>query len=171
MRKIANRNSCRGENGQSGFTLIELMLAMIILAIGILAVIKLQMATGTGNLVSRNQTAAVNLARSKVEELRRVKEFYIDRKGEPTQDTGLLQNDGSDTDLDNWTSPDHQESSTIDEGFSSGGIFSLAWNIADGIPDVNMKTVRVRVSWNQGTEPKYVELETQIARKNLEYFQ
>lgn len=161
-----------GSSGrQGGFTLIELMLAMIILAVGLLGIIKLQMQTSTGNLVSRNQTAAVNLARSKIEELRRIKEYYIPSSGAATWDAGQLQNDGNNNDLGNWSSPDHQETGTLDEGFGPGGVFTLAWNIADGIPEVFMKAVRVRVSWTEGTIPKYIELETHIARKNLDYYQ
>lgn len=169
-----NRPSPRAGGRQSGFTLIELMLAMVILSVGVLGIVKLQMQTSTGNLVSRNQTAAVNLARSKMEELRRVKEYYINTQGGATQypaGNPRLQNDGDNADLGNWSSPDKQETGTFDEGLNEGGRYTIAWNIADNAPEIFMKTVRVRVTWMQGSIPKYVELETQIARKNLEYYQ
>ena len=62
---------------QGGFGLLELMIAMTILAIGILGIMKLQMQASFGNSASRNTSAAVNLARSKLESLKRVGSYSV----------------------------------------------------------------------------------------------
>ena len=62
---------------QGGFGLLELMIALTILAIGILGIMKLQMQSSFGNAASRNTSAAVNLARSKLESLKRVGSYSI----------------------------------------------------------------------------------------------
>ena len=156
---------------EAGFTLIELLIAVSILAIGLLGIVKLQMQSGMGNTSARHITAAVNLTRSKIEEIRRVKEYYVPRGGGATVVGALLSNDGSNTDLGNWTSPDHTATGTLNEAGSYGGIYSLAWNVADNLPEANMKTIRVRVTWMEGSQNKAVVMETQVARKNLDYYQ
>jgi hypothetical protein len=50
-------------------------------------------------------------------------------------------------------------------------MFTRAWNVVDDMPETNMKSVRVRVSWVEGTVTRSVVLDTQIAQKNLDYYQ
>ena len=169
-RPIPNRRRQRAA-GQAGFTLLELLIAISILGVGLLGIVKLQMQSGIGNMSSRNMTAAVNLTRSKFEEMRRIRMYCIPEAGGAEILHADLSNDGNDADLGNWTSPDHQEVAIFDEGGNPGGMFTMAWNVADNTPDVNMKTVRIRVTWQEGGRDKQVQLESQIARKNLEYYQ
>jgi type IV pilus assembly protein PilV len=160
-----------GRRKESGFTLLELLIALGILGVGLLGIVKIQMQSGFGNMTARNRTAAVNLARSKVEEFRRIKEYYIPAAGAGTIIGSELINDGDNNDLGNWASPDHQVTGNLTESGDSGGRFIMVWNIADSTPEINMKTVRIRVAWNEGGIPRTMILETQIARKNLEYYQ
>jgi prepilin-type N-terminal cleavage/methylation domain-containing protein len=57
-RRKLNDNGARG-----GFTLVELMAAMVIFMIGALGLVALQRASIAGSTMSRDQTAATNLAR------------------------------------------------------------------------------------------------------------
>ncbi len=154
--------------GQRGFGLIELMIAMVILAVGILGITKLQMQSSFGNAGSRNTSAAVNLARSKLESLKRVGSYSI-QEGVVVQ----LQDQNSSTALDDWTTPDFTEGpmNEAEDSSSFGKIFTRMWNIADNTPMANFKTIRVRVAWTQNGEPRHLDLETQIGLKDLEYFQ
>ena len=53
-----------------GFSLIESMLALVILSIGILAMARLQIAAIRGNALSQRMTTAVSIAEQKIEELK-----------------------------------------------------------------------------------------------------
>ena len=154
-----------------GFTLIELLIAMMILAIGLLGIVRLQMQSGFGNATARHMSSAVNLARNKIEELKKLREYYIPTAGgAEIVDTDLVDPD-SGNDLGDWTNPDHADGALLAEDGTPGGMFTREWNVVDNMPDANIKTVRVRVSWNEGSTPRSVVLETQIARKNLDYYQ
>lgn len=160
-----------GNDRNSGFTLIETVIAMFILAIGILGIVKLQMTSSLGNVTARNVTAATNLARNKLEEFRLVRSYCITQTGGTVYIKNDLVDDAGGNDLANWTNPDWSDGSTLDENGNPGGIFTRAWNIVDNMPDNNIKTVRVRVSWNVRDTSHFVELEMQVARKNLAFYQ
>jgi prepilin-type N-terminal cleavage/methylation domain-containing protein len=161
---------------QGGFGLLELMIALTILAVGILGVMKLQMQSSFGNSASRNTSAAVNLGRSKIESLKRVGSYAQQNLNNP----GLLNaavvelqdNNSGSTALDDWVTPDRTEGPMNEAQDSStyGRIFTRMWNIADDTPITNFKTIRVRVAWSHNGEPRHVDLETQIGMKDLEYF-
>jgi len=152
---------------QGGFGLLELLFAMTILAIGTLGIMKMQMQAGFGNVSSRQNSAAVNLARSKMEELKRIGAYSVQEGAIPSlvdPDTG--------NDLGNWNPPDFTEgpmNESADPGMG-GKIYTRSWNVVQDFPIPNFKTVRVRVSWTANGQEKHIDLETQIGLKDLEYF-
>jgi len=153
---------------KNGFGLLELLIAMAILAIGMLGIMKLQMQSGLGNASSRHNSAAVNLARSKMEELKRIGAYSV-------QNGAIAGLNDTDTtnDLANWSSPDFTEGPFNESADAGGGgkIFTRSWNVVHNFPVTGFKTIRIRVSWtNQGVE-KHVDLETQIGLKNMVYFE
>jgi prepilin-type N-terminal cleavage/methylation domain-containing protein len=157
---------------KAGFTLLEILIAMSILSVAMLGIIKMQMVSGRAIANSRNLTAATNLCRGKIEDVRKIRSYYIAIDGAPVQtDPDLVDPEsGSASDLANWTSPDHQDGGTMTEGGAGGGIFTRAWNVVDRVPAPGMKSVRVRVAWEEGGTPRYVELDTQVGLKNLDYY-
>lgn len=109
---------------EKGFTLLEIMISMVILAIGLLALSSMQGTFATGNAQSRQLTHAINLASSKIEELkqkdynavgndsstirRKGREYVIDCNVDPKNNSKQVQvvvtwnNDKNDFILD-WT--------------------------------------------------------------------
>ncbi len=63
-------NQFYGLLNSAGFTLIEVMVSLIILAIGLLAIAGMQLIVIRANLASRNLTKAIFLAESKIEGLK-----------------------------------------------------------------------------------------------------
>lgn len=62
------KNGCKN-GGQTGFTLIEVLMAMVVFAIGILGVAKMQISAINGNAGAMALTEKVSLASSQVERL------------------------------------------------------------------------------------------------------
>ncbi len=171
MKKMDNKKYNYVFARDRGFTLLELLIAMAIFAIGLLGIVKLQMRSGIGNTGARNMSSAVNLARNKIEELKKVREYYIPTSGGTViVGTDLIDPDTGD-DLGNWTTPDHNDGVTLAEDGTPGKMFTRAWNVVDDMPETNIKSIRVRVSWVEGTVTRSVVLDTQIAQKNLDYYQ
>ena len=54
---------------ENGFTLIEILVAIVILTVGLLAVAKMQVSAIQGNYFSNSATTALNLAQQKMEDL------------------------------------------------------------------------------------------------------
>lgn len=133
------------KKNESGFTLVEVLVAMAIFAIGILAVINMQLVASHTNLKARHITEGILVAQSKVEELRSATYDHI----------SLTTNNADDT-LDAANSPTSgltitQELNQTDRQDYSHPTYKLGWNIANNTPIDGMKTVRVIVKWMHKT--------------------
>jgi prepilin-type N-terminal cleavage/methylation domain-containing protein len=118
-----------------GYSLLEMLIGMVILAIGLASAFAMSVANA--RLVEKNQNiaAAANLAEAKIEEMRN------------TSFDSLA--DGSDGPMNSQGQAD------------STGIFSRAWTVAEGAPSLStadLKTVVVVVSWNQWSETRTYSL-------------
>ncbi len=158
---------------RSGFTLLEVLVAMSILSVALLGIIQMQMRSGQSNLNARNITAAVNLARGKIEEMRRIRAYFKVAESAPVQTAPDLVDPeaGAINDHDDWASPDRSEAGPLDEDGKPGSVFTRSWNVVDDHPAAQIKTVRVRVAWREGAKPREVTLTTAIGLKNLAYYQ
>jgi type IV pilus modification protein PilV len=101
----------------NGFTLIEVVAALIILAIGLLAIAAMQIASTKGGYFSNNVTQATILAQDKLEDLRNLS--YSDS---------------------NLSSGQHNE------GTMSETIFSRQYHIVEDAGN-SIKTIAVTVQW------------------------
>ena len=135
---------------QKGFTLIEMLITMVVLAIGLLTLAHMQVSAMTGNVASNNMTVASTLAQDKLEEL---KGFALDSDdlvdaNEENNDTMTIV--GTEADA-----PDHQDANNpIDSGGRTTGVrrYTRVWNIADDTPVSGAKTVVVLVMWGTVNE-------------------
>ena len=124
---------------QSGFSILELLIALSILTVGLLGVASMQVSGIRGNYFSANTTMALTLAEEKMEEL-----LALD------YDDLVLGDDeaGNNGDLTSTATVDHDE--WVDESGQAGGLFHRIWNVRDedtgaGWPD--MKTITIIVEW------------------------
>lgn len=123
------------KRGERGFTLIEVLVAMGILATGLLAVSAAQLYAMRGGRSGRHTTDAAEIAQTQIEELNRL----------AWTDANLAQTAG-------WTT-----AVTRDRQVETDGVpvveqtYSLTWRITN----VNnwVKTIDVRVDWDEPNRP------------------
>lgn len=141
MKKLRNKNSIdKCVSLHRGFTLVEVLVAIVVLAIGVLAVSRLTvMGIRTSTLMNRRMYAR--------DVLNRHHEQFM---GLPTNDS-ILRHIAS-VDLDDTLTPDYE----ITEA-AGGGVFRVLWNVADSmivnVSDPRFKTIRVHVLWLQAARP------------------
>ncbi|MEJ2166467.1 MAG: prepilin-type N-terminal cleavage/methylation domain-containing protein [Desulfobacterales bacterium] len=120
-----------------GFSLIEVLIAMAIFSIGILAVGSLVLSTTRNNTNGNILTQATMLARAKMEEKKR------------TADAG------------NLTAGDDETLSNVDMEGNPGGIYNYDCDIEDiALPGGNALRIQVTVSWTRKGQSLSVVLTT-----------
>jgi type IV pilus assembly protein PilV len=127
---------------ESGFTLMELMIALMVIVVGVLAIWSMQMAAVNGNYTSRKITEAAVAGSDRVEKLM-LMEYD---EGDLTYDSLIhtpLEYD-SDGKLISW-----QTSAT-------GGDCSVQMTISDDTPISNVKKIDVTVSWVRAGQTKSI---------------
>jgi len=136
-------------HSQSGFSLVEAMIAMVILAVGLLAVGLMQISAMKGNTNALSRGDGVSFAQSVMDTLRSI-----------PMDSALLVDNGG-TNLDdgiaagnvapNPGNADHSGTELFGANPTAGlnGMnYTIFWNVDDDIPVSGAKSVRVFVYWN-----------------------
>jgi len=123
---------------RQGFTLIEVLIALAILTVGLLAAAKMQISAIQGNYFSNNTSTALSLAEQKMEDL--LGKTYTDAAVGDTQA-------GNNTNLSSLVIKDHEELNVNEEGVVGGGIYHRVWNVADDTPITDTKTITILVTW------------------------
>ena len=131
---------------ESGFTLLEVLLAISILCFGLLAVASMQVSAIRGNAFASDVTEGSTLAADKFEKL-------LNQGLADYEDPDL-----ADTDNDGGAGLDHDTTATADHNESQGN-YRIFWNVAeDNILD-NTKTIQVIVTWGDHGDTKEVSIE------------
>ena len=132
----------------NGFSLIEIMIALVIFTIGILGLLIMLLYTIKGNSMSVRLTNASQLASKQIEKIM------------------LLDYDTlTDTDNDGISGLDDSDVSTSDgtnlniEAGDLGKQYNLYWNVAEDQPVAGTKTLRVIVAWQEGEANKKVKFD------------
>ncbi len=126
MPKLEIRNSL-------GFTLVEILVAIIILSFGILAVSQMTvMGMRVNTVVNKRMHGRAVLA-----------QVFEDLNNLPSNAPELQDPDGP-GDLDDDSLGDYSKTVTDP---ANRHTYQVRWNIADNIPELDMKTVRIHVLW------------------------
>jgi type IV pilus modification protein PilV len=119
------RTKFRGESSQQGFSLVELLVAILLLTVGLLALVKMQTQAVASNAYGNQLTQATFLAQDKLEELRLLNECYLEVQSRPqvswtTEDQDVVNNYNSQLSdsVDNWVETDGPDPDSIPEEFS-----------------------------------------------------
>jgi len=139
------------KSNEKGFTLIEILIAIVVFAIGILAVGKMQIAAIKGNYFANDLTRATTLAQDRMEKL--ISLSYIDND--------LLDTDGDGTNQALNFGLDDNTTVTADHNDPNNPVdsrYNIFWNIAPDYPINNTKTIKVIVKWTDKGTPKEVKI-------------
>ena len=131
-------------NKQDGFSLLEVLIALVILAIGLLAVAQMQITAIKGNAFGSGMTSASSLAANTLERLMAL----------PYDDVQL-------TTYGNWL-PDNITG--VEGGVNNAG-YVREYQVEDNTPPrlgIQMKQITVRVVWTDSNgRPRNVTMVTQ----------
>lgn len=129
----------RVKQKQDGWTLIEVLVAVIVLTVGLLAVGTMQISAIRGNFMGGNTSIALTLASERLEDL--LNRNYND----PVLNDANTANNG---DLSSIANVDFEENVTDAGTVGAGGFYRRIWNIADtATPWPTMKQITVIVTW------------------------
>lgn len=117
--------------GEKGFSLIELLIAMSVLAIGMLAAASMQYSAVRNNTQGNVSTQASMLAKSQLEMLK-------------NQDIGSAV----------LAAGDYSDATPIDENGNPGGIYNRSWRI-DPL-GTSARRIRMTVQWTKFGDPRSV---------------
>jgi len=120
---------------EKGFTFIEVLIALTVFAVGILAVAAMQTTSSGGNAKARYLSEATSWAADRMETLMNLNyddALLADSAGTNAGTAGLD---------DGWTTGTTADGSTT----STDGTYSIYWNIAVNQPVNSTKTIRVIV--------------------------
>ena len=147
------------ESKQEGFTLVEILIAIAILALGLLAVATMQIRAIKTNAIASGISQGLTLGQAKVEELMNLSYSHLDLDddgggvsngtGQDADDDGV-DDDGGNFGLDDTTSAD---------GSDANGRYTIYWNIAVDEPVTSSKTIRVIVTWTERGKDKRIALD------------
>jgi len=114
-----------GKHSQSGFSMVEVMVAILLLTVGLLALAKMQTQAVASNNYGNQLTEATFLAQDKLEELRLLNECYLAVIAKPelswtAEDQAIVNNYNSQLSdsVANWIETDGPDPDTIPDQFN-----------------------------------------------------
>lgn len=135
------------KSNAAGFTLLEVLIALVILAVGILGLATMQISSIQGNSKGRQISEATSVASALMENLL-TREYTDSCLIDVTADGDAgLDDSFADRDLPHPTSADPND--CIDTPVPVPQGYNLFWNIAEDWPDDRTKTIRIFVEGPQ----------------------
>lgn len=148
------RKGQKRQGTESGFTLVEIMIAVAILAVGILAMAAMQITAVGGNSQASDVTRATTLAQQQMETL--MATDYDDASLDDTDGNGNqdVDGDGIGDNLGRPFPPSTQAQVPDPANFpadhqTNQGRYTIHWNVAEDDVITDTKTVCIVVTWTR----------------------
>jgi type IV pilus assembly protein PilV len=144
---------------QQGYTLVEILIAITILAFGLLAVATMQVRAIKTNAIASSISQGLTLGQAKVEELMNL--AYSHPALSDTDGDGTNQDadeDGIDDDGDNF-GLNHTVGEADNNTPKTNDGYTIYWNVAVDEPVISSKTIRVIVTWIEKGRSKRIRLD------------
>ena len=140
---------------QEGYTLVEILIAIAILAFGLLAVATMQVRAIKTNAIASGISQGLTLGQAKVEELMNlaysaISDTDLDGTDEDADDDGIDDDGGNFGLNDTGGDSDNEE---------PNGRYTIYWNVAVNEPVISSKTIRVIVTWTEKGRNKRIKLD------------
>jgi type IV pilus modification protein PilV len=119
------------KNSTQGFSLVEVLIALAIFAVGVLAVALMLDTSIHYNSSARLMSEATEIAQHQMEK--------------------LMNASYNDAELDAFSSP---------YGPNTIGSYSVSWTVQENIPMSDMKTIKLTVAWNNQGESKSLTVDS-----------
>jgi type IV pilus assembly protein PilV len=139
--------------GRAGFTMIEVLIAIVILSIALISLAGLLTTTIRTGAVAREATIATNLAQQRLEDYRTTAAADFDDSS--------LDDSAAGSDPVSGTNPDFTEDYGTIPNYPN---FRREVYITDGASPVNIKDVAVRVLWTDSLGTHSTMLRTYLSR-------
>ena len=139
------QNTIKKDNG---FSLIEVLIAISVIALSMLATASMQFSTVRNNTSGNVLTQANMLARDKMEEL-----------------IGTLEATKTESELAQIV--DGEDPSLIDADGNPGGIFKRRWFLEDPWGSEQSRRLTVNVEWSRRGRTRSVEISTNAKQKDI----
>jgi len=141
------KSQCSSNN--KGFTVVELMVAVVITVIAFAGLATMEIACINGNSIASNVTTGITLAQDKMEDL-----MSLDINDPDLDDNNISNNanlregveDSTETGESSNSDDGHREKN-IDAKGNPGGMYTRFWNVAEDTPIDGQKTLVVIVTW------------------------
>lgn len=126
---------------EKGFTLIEILVAIMLLAVALMGMTSVTAMVIKGNSLSKTMTTATTLAKDKMEEFKNT----------------------SYADLATVPSPDYVTAGGAVQSSASGTYYKRISTLLSDSPDTGMTSIEVKVEWPQQNPAHNVTLKTIVA--------
>ena len=141
------------ENDNRGFTVVELLVAVVVMTIAFAGLATMEIACINGTSIANNVTTGITLAQDKLEEL-----HTLALDDPELDDNNASNNVDMRAGVEDFTTQgavasadDGHRDVDIDSDGNPGGMYTRIWNVAEDTPTEGQKTVVVIVTWQNST--------------------